>query len=196
LKAIGFDFETLEKVGAKDKSAARNAQARASLQAVSGEVADKLRRRIVIDFLLRIVECGIPLHNDDLLAAIIYGAIMSANAKMITNDPVNAWRYASHQTPPPDALRKPVSVLHIATLLNIPYETVRRRVGDLVRCGRCVRVGKSGILLRMADLQSPAVLQSGSMFTLRFVQAVGALRRVGFDFDAIETPPRTALAAE
>ena len=194
-KAMGFDFGALGKTDARPEPHTKGNGATGTFCPAAGEISGRLYRRVVLDFVLRIIECGIPLHNNDILSAVVYSAIMSANAKAITNDPVNAWRYATHRTPPPDALRKPVSVLHIAALLGAPYETVRRHVGDLVAGGKCVRVGKNGILLRMSEMQRPEVLQSGKTITLRFVQVIAALKTLGFDFAAVDET-RKALAAE
>ncbi len=194
LKAVGFDLDTLGKADAEWQAAALSGAVE-TLCPAAGAISGQLYRRVVLDFVLRVIECGIPLHNDDILSAVIYCAVMSANAKAITNDPVNAWRYATHQTPPPDSLRKPVSVLRVASALGVPYETVRRHIGDLVASGKCARIGKNGILLQMSELQRPEVLQTGKTITLRFVQVITALKTLGFDFAAIPQT-RAALAAE
>ena len=77
--------------------------------------------------------------NGDVLRALVFTALWTANVKHVTNTAP-----AASQTVLPDELRKPVSVLAISDSLRLPYETVRRHVAALERQGLCHRVGRQG----------------------------------------------------
>lgn len=77
--------------------------------------------------------------NGDVLRALVFTALWTANVKHVTNTAP-----AASQTVLPDELRKPVSVLAISDSLRLPYETVRRHVAALEREGICHRVGRQG----------------------------------------------------
>jgi hypothetical protein len=46
----------------------------------------------------------------------------------------------------PDSDRRPVSIAAIAASMRLPYETVRRHAAKLVRQGKCIRVGRRGVM--------------------------------------------------
>lgn len=77
--------------------------------------------------------------NGDVLRALVFTALWTANVKHVTNTAP-----AASQTVLPDELRKPVSVLAISDSLRLPYETVRRHVAALEQEGLCHRVGRQG----------------------------------------------------
>jgi DNA-binding transcriptional regulator YhcF (GntR family) len=77
--------------------------------------------------------------NGDVLRALVFTALWTANVKHVTNTAP-----AASQTVLPDELRKPVSVLAISDSLRLPYETVRRHVAALEKEGICHRVGRQG----------------------------------------------------
>jgi DNA-binding Lrp family transcriptional regulator len=64
----------------------------------------------------------------DLLDALIFSTITQANVDPITRDPELQLRYATYDHPPPDHLRRPISINAVAQSLGIPFETIRRRV--------------------------------------------------------------------
>lgn len=86
---------------------------------------------------------GVRLLGDhwsgDVLRALVFTALWTANVKHVTNTAP-----AASQTVLPDELRKPVSVLAISDSLRLPYETVRRHVAALEKEGICLRVGRQG----------------------------------------------------
>lgn len=55
---------------------------------------------------------------------------------------------------PTDDMRRPVSVSAVATSLNLPFETVRRRVSRMVRDGFCQAVD-GGVIVPSAALSGP-----------------------------------------
>lgn len=91
---------------------------------------------------------GVRLIGDywsgDVLRALVYTAIWTANVKHVTN--------TSPMVPDvlPDDVRQPVSVLAISNSLRLPYETVRRHVLGLQKEGICQRVGAQGLVVPQA----------------------------------------------
>lgn len=80
--------------------------------------------------------------NGDVLRALVFTAIWTANVKHVTNSAP-----AASQVVLADELRIPVSVLAISNSLRLPYETVRRHALALERQGICHRVGRQGLVV-------------------------------------------------
>ncbi|MEJ1967678.1 MAG: hypothetical protein WDN03_03425 [Rhizomicrobium sp.] len=137
--------------------------------------------RVGNEFFLRCIDSMAAVAGNDLIKALVFTAIWTANVKHITNSAANR-RYAGMDEIPPDALRKPVSVLAISNSLCIPYETVRRYVQTLLREGTCIRVGGKGVLVPaevVARGSHHDAIREGVPSLLRFLTD---LKRVGFDF--------------
>ncbi len=170
LRAIGFDFSLVGAVSA---------------QAGRGQTPDDLAQAsaaLVGDFTLRVLEGGAGPHGS-ILDAVLATAMMIANAELLTHDPELAWKYAGAETPPPDALRRPVSIAQMAARLGLSHETVRRRVKRFVELG-WARRETGGYLFSMARQQDPAVIQTGLVVSQRFLQLLQALRQIGVDLEA------------
>lgn len=90
----------------------------------------------------------------DVIGPLISWAIVEANMAVVNQDPELSHRYAALDAPPPDELRRPVSVNAIASSLRLPYETVRRRVVAMTAGGRCVTTPK-GVYVPSAALSGP-----------------------------------------
>lgn len=73
----------------------------------------------------------------DFLDALILMAITQANVQPVQRDPELDRQYATYQRPPPDSLRRPISVNAVAQSLGVPFETARRRVAQLARARLC-----------------------------------------------------------
>ena len=78
----------------------------------------RLTGRAIGEFVLRWAEISGPKFGGDLVTAMLNR------------------QYAD--TPPPDALRRPISVSSIAASLNLPRETVRRHVRKMLDAGSIV----------------------------------------------------------
>jgi DNA-binding IclR family transcriptional regulator len=97
--------------------------------------------------------------DGDLMTGLVFTAIRAANIKHITNTAPGANRDIL-----PDSDRRPVSVLAISNSMKVPYETVRRHAAKLIRQGKCVRVGRDGVLVpavafRKMKLEGGTVIQ-------------------------------------
>src|SRR5688572_33336373 len=71
----------------------------------------------------------------DILDALLLCAISQANVAQITRNPELQRAYATLDQPPPDELRRPVSISAVANSLRMPFETARRRIAALKALG-------------------------------------------------------------
>jgi hypothetical protein len=194
LRNLGFDFDHLGRANGEHAAASAELYvpaAETAFRKPPGDGSDSIIDRVIFDFVLRSIECGIIPHNNDYVRSCVFVAIMSANASPYAYNPHEAWRYATHDEPPPDSARRPVSVAELSQMLGLPYETLRRYVNALVGDGKCVRDARKGLLIPVDVLQLPELLQSGADTALRFGQMVGEFKRLGLD---LATADFTALA--
>ena len=77
----------------------------------------------------------------DLMTGLVFTAIRAANVKHITNKAPAAIRDIL-----PDADRQPVSMMAISNSMRLPYETIRRHTQKLIKQGKCIRVGRDGLI--------------------------------------------------
>jgi len=89
----------------------------------------------------------------DMVDGLLLVAISQANVALITRDPELQRTYATLDRPPPDDLRRPVSINAVAGSLRLPYETTRRRVAALVKAG-VLQSTPRGLILPLAPLNS------------------------------------------
>jgi DNA-binding transcriptional regulator YhcF (GntR family) len=115
---------------------------------------DRLRvaTRLSIGFALDLLKLGG--YGRDVVDAVLLAAISQANVAQVTRSPELQRRYATLDAPPPDELRRPVSVNAVANSLGIPFETARRRVAALVEAG-IVRSTPRGVVIPSVALVSP-----------------------------------------
>jgi hypothetical protein len=90
----------------------------------------------------------------DFLDALIVLAVVQANVTPLIRNPELQRAYAGYDEPPPDDLRRPVSISAVAHSLRLPYETVRRRIARLAGLGTC-EVCAQGVLVPARELSSP-----------------------------------------
>lgn len=108
--------------------------------------------RLSVAFLLDFIELG--RGDRALVDSLLLVGIVQANVGLVTREPDLQRTYAAYETPPPDDLRRGVSVSALANSLRLPYETVRRRVSGLERKGLCV-VSDRGVYVPREVLMSP-----------------------------------------
>jgi hypothetical protein len=143
---------------------------------------DAMARAVVrqsSEYCLRLLRLVVDIFGD-IQAGIVARSIVSANTAHLDALMGEGWRYAGLDQPPPDEIRRPVSVSAIARSLGVPYETVRRQVRRLIEAGVCVRVG-GGLIVPMAVLEQPPVARA-MLANVRYVREfVDTLRALGFD---------------
>ena len=113
------------------------APAARTIEAGAAELPAGVAERLLLAFVLRVLESFTGLYGD-VVTGTILSATIAANIRHVTEDPVLARRYASEDMPPPDALRVPIALRALARAIDLPFETVRRRVATLVAEGRIV----------------------------------------------------------
>jgi DNA-binding transcriptional regulator YhcF (GntR family) len=175
LRAIGFDFDSFSKgeiVAADDDG---------------GEPPgpDAALRHVVVDFMLRLVECGLAAHDNDMTRAFVFSAIMSANAEPYTDQPGAAWDFATLDQSPPEARRRPITVRALSVRIGMPYETTRRSVAAMLRDKDIVRTDRGGLINPQVSPRDARLQQAGAVMLSRFVQFVGDLKRLGFSFETL-----------
>lgn len=172
LTDIGFDFLAMASMGEPAPAADLDDSAAPCSRLVSW---------IAADFVLGACETLVPAFGD-FTSAFVFAGAMSANAQAFTQDYELAWLYSQADTPPPDEVRRAVSVRALSELLGVPFETVRRHVNKLIRVGDLER-RDDGIMVSMAAMQSERLMRSSPLVAMRFARMITELRRVGFVFD-------------
>ncbi|WP_293676879.1 hypothetical protein [uncultured Phenylobacterium sp.] len=86
---------------------------------------------------------------------VLMAAIRQANVAQINRSPDLQRAYATLDQPPPDDMRRPVSISAIANSLRMPFETARRRVAALKALGVVVATPR-GVIIPAALLDTPA----------------------------------------
>jgi hypothetical protein len=108
--------------------------------------------RLLVDFALDIAD--IARDGGPVLDTLILTVVVEANLDAVNRDPALQRLYGGLNAPPPDDLRRPVSVNSVAASLGLPYETVRRHLVRMASLGQCKFV-PGGVLVPVAQLTSP-----------------------------------------
>lgn len=111
----------------------------------------RLLSRLTAAFLLDTVAI---VRGDDghLIDTLLLSAATQANLADIIRQPELQAAFAD--AVPPDEMRRPVSINALAASLNMPFETVRRRIAGLVRDGHCILV-EGGVIVPSKVLSDP-----------------------------------------
>ena len=112
----------------------------------------RVAARFANGFALDLVKLGG--FGRDVVDALLLAAISQANVAQITRNPELQRQYATLDQPPPDEMRRPVSISAIANSLRIPFETARRRIVALSELGVVVTHPR-GVVVPTAPLSSP-----------------------------------------
>lgn len=145
-------------------------------QAIECGVADlspDVVSHLLLVFALRSMETFAALYNDFTTGAIVT-AIIAANIRHITEDVALAQLYAAEDAVPPDTVRQPVALRSLARALDIPFETVRRRVAALV-AGGVVIWKDNGVIVPAAVLQSERHIENNRRIAQHLEQMIAAL---------------------
>lgn len=137
--------------------------------------------RISSTYFMRSLRLLADFHGGELLRALIFQAIVTANTAHLdeTEGPV---RYAGQDSPPPDEVRRAISVLALSDGIGLPFETVRRHVNKLLASGQCVRV-KGGVIVPQAAIEGEAVQDMRHLNLANIKRMQRDLRRIGVEPD-------------
>jgi DNA-binding Lrp family transcriptional regulator len=142
--------------------------------------------RLSIGFALDVVKLGG--FGRDVIDGLLLAAITQANTAQIGRSPELQRRYALLEAPPPDELRRPVSINAVAASLHIPFETARRRIAKLRDIG-VVQVSAAGVIVPQAPLET-AVYRIAVEANYNLVrQLYRRLSGAGLLDDLVKAPP-------
>ncbi len=133
--------------------------------------------RFGMDYVLRLIHETSMAFDGDLVSGLIFMAAVRANGQHLA-DPVQQ-DFSNTVGVIPDDARRPVSVKSLSDSLNLPYETVRRRLAKLCAQGWCRRVAGQGyvvpeeVLLRVDSLGVMSRNYSNFQLMLARVQRAG-----------------------
>ena len=160
----------------------------------------RVAARLANGFALDLVKLGG--FGRDVIDGLLIAAISQANVAQITRSPELQRTYATLEQPPPDEMRRPVSVSAIANSLCLPFETVRRRTAGLAAQG-VVQIAKRGVIVPTGAFNSPFyrmaaeanyVLVRNLYFRLRGIGLLEDLPRPnGPPFDPEHPPVRLVI---
>ena len=134
-----------------------------------------------IDMLLTAIEFHGPQHPE-WAELITYGAVMVANARPYTYDPLLANIYSESDTVPPESLRLPIATATLARTLHLPYSTMGRHIVRMVADGRLVR-REGGVLIATERMQAASQVAGARIIAERTAQIFARLAASGFAFD-------------
>jgi hypothetical protein len=148
---------------------------------VAGAEHARIAARLSTDYVLRALHLIAERYEGDVVRAIVAAAVVSANTAHL-NRPVDGRApYAAMDAPPPDDVRRPVSVSALAGILGMPFETTRRHVNRLIATGEFERV-QGGVIARTEPLTTPT---HEAMIAANYAN----LRRMMRDLKAAGFPP-------
>ncbi|MGA0606875.1 helix-turn-helix domain-containing protein [Phenylobacterium sp. VNQ135] len=116
----------------------------------------RLLNRASIAYLLDVVTLARDGRHP--LDALLLSTITQANVAQVSARADLQVELASAHTPPPDEMRRPVSINALASSLRLPFETVRRRVHALKAAGLC-RIEPAGVVVPTEILLSEPYLR-------------------------------------
>jgi DNA-binding IclR family transcriptional regulator len=182
-----FEGDTLARLAAEDaadlmralhKLAARGyAPASRALDAGAEALPAGVVERLLLAYCLRVLETLTELYGD-VTAGTIAAAITAANVRRVTEDPQLSRLYSSEDMPPPDTVREPISLRALSRAIDLPFETIRRRVHALIGAGIVVRSG-DGVMVPAAVLLSPRHVENNRRIALHFEQMLQSLANLG-----------------
>lgn len=118
----------------------------------------RLLSRVTVAYLLDAI--AIARGDGHVLDTLLVSAIIQANVQEISRRADLHRAFAETDELPSDDLRTPISVNALASSLQIPFETVRRRVKGLVAEGMC-RMVRGGVIVPSEVLRQPRYYADG-----------------------------------
>jgi hypothetical protein len=131
--------------------------------------------RVSSDYVLRLLEY-LTRRIGDLVQCLIFLEVLRTNTEGVTD----AERGIDHQGDLgylANERRKPISISALSARLDMPTETVRRHVSQMVEAGRLER-GPAGLIVPSAQLTTPEisdVLRDNAMFVTRMFASLAPL---------------------
>ncbi len=111
--------------------------------------------RCATDYILRWVEIANEAHGIDIIYSLVYTTLWAGNVSHLRGKV-----YAEIDDIPPDEERRPITIRQVADSLGLPYETVRRRVVEMLKRGVAKKVGREGFIVPGEALARPEMVAS------------------------------------
>jgi hypothetical protein len=118
----------------------------------------RLASRLSMMLLLDLI--AIARGEGHVLDTLLASAIIQANVQEILRRADLQLAYSTEDAMPPDELRRPVSMNAVAASLQLPFETVRRRVTAMAKTGFC-RFVDGGVIVPSEALADPKYYWDG-----------------------------------
>ena len=142
---------------------------------------DRLALRAATTFMLHSVDLMSRMVGGDILRGVIFTAVVNANVRHIRPGDAIGQSYSEAGDQVPDDLRRPISVHALALELDIPYETTRRHVNDLIAGGFCERT-ETGIVVPATVIARDQMAMALRRNFENLRRLVGDLREGGVEF--------------
>lgn len=145
----------------------------------------RIAARLSNAFAMNLVQLGG--FGRDIVDGLLLAAISQANIAPLMRNRETQIAYATIDQPPPDEMRRPISISGVANGLGIPFETARRRIMALAQT-EAVVITPKGVVIPTAPLTSPFYV-AGVHAYYSLVRALYLrLRSIG----ALDAPPTPA----
>ena len=149
------------------------------------EAQQRRAGQLATDYLLRATESLNVALDGDLTKGLVFLAVVQANARPA--DPPRRKDTADDAPLSCDDRRRPVSGGALAASLNIPTETVRRKVKALITAGYLRRMN-GGLVAPSEALERPEVLRMIRANYLNLRRLFSQLRGLGIDLTSEAEP--------
>lgn len=133
--------------------------------------------RCTLDYFLRTVHETSRSFEGDLISGIIFVALIRANTQHLAE--TTQLEYSMSHGVIPNPVRRPASVKSISDSLELPYETVRRRIGRLCADGYCEHVPLQGFVVPERVLMRPEFIEVLARNHANFQQLLARVQRAG-----------------
>ena len=133
--------------------------------------------RCTLDYFLRTVHETSKSFQGDLISGVIFVALIRANTQHLAE--TTQLEYSMSHGVIPNEVRRPVSVKSISDSLDLPYETVRRRIGRLYAEGYCEHIPRQGFVVPERVLMRPEFVDVLARNHANFQQLLARVQRAG-----------------
>ena len=132
--------------------------------------------RSATDYILRWVEIANETHGVDIIYSLVFTTLWAGNVSHLRGK-----TYAEVDDIPPNEERRPITIRQVADSLGLPYETVRRRMVEMLERGMARKVGREGFIVPAEALARPEVVNSLKRSHTSLLRFLKELKGLGID---------------
>jgi len=133
--------------------------------------------RSATDYILRWVEIANEVHGADIIYSLVFTTLWAGNVSHLRGKEA----YAEVEDLPPDEERRPITIRQVADSLGLPYETVRRRVVEMLDRGMARKVGREGFIVPVEALGRPELIHSLKRSHTSLLRFLKELKQLGVE---------------